>query len=105
MRMSQIISQAMAIAAAWTVLGAVSAAQTHQHADQAANAAQTAASNVVVSVADFQALAKSSKAKIIDTRLRKNYDKGHIPGAISLPWVDLNVSESGGNRTNSVRLG
>ena len=102
MRMSQIISQAMAIAAAWAVLGAVSAAQTHQHADQAANAAQTAASNVVVSVADFQALAKSSKAKIIDTRSRKDYDKGHIPGAISLPWVDLNVSESGGNRTELV---
>jgi len=37
-------------------------------------------------------------AKVIDVRSPEAYAKGHIPGAINLPWQRLNVSESDGIR-------
>lgn len=37
-------------------------------------------------------------AKIVDVRSAQAYAKGHIPGAVNLPWQKLNVSESDGIR-------
>lgn len=37
-------------------------------------------------------------AKIVDVRSPQAYAKGHIPGAVNLPWHKLNVSESDGIR-------
>lgn len=37
-------------------------------------------------------------AKIIDVRTEAAYAKGHIPGAVNLPWQRLNVSEADGIR-------
>lgn len=41
-------------------------------------------------------------AKIVDVRSPQAYAKGHIPGAVNLPWHKLNVSESDGIRNEFV---
>ena len=37
-------------------------------------------------------------AKVVDVRSADAYAKGHVPGAVNLPWQRLNVSESDGIR-------
>ncbi|MBP7670412.1 MAG: hypothetical protein KA106_04030 [Ferrovibrio sp.] len=59
---------------------------------------QSIGSGVIISGAELQALAKTGKVKIVDVRGKKEYDKGHIPGAINLPWGRLNLSEVDGVR-------
>lgn len=53
---------------------------------------------LIVSQAEFQTLAKQSGVKILDIRSEAEYKKGHIPGAVHLPWQALNVSERDGIR-------
>lgn len=60
--------------------------------------ATAAAASLIVSQAEFQTLSKKGSVKILDIRSKAEYDKGHIPGAIHLPWQALNVSERDGIR-------
>lgn len=52
---------------------------------------------IIVSAQQARQLIESG-AKIVDVRSAKAYAKGHVPGAISLPWQKLNVSEADGIR-------
>lgn len=54
--------------------------------------------NIILPQAAFEQAAKAQGAKIIDARAPVEYAKGHIPGAINLPWVKLNVGEEDGIR-------
>ncbi|QOU04431.1 hypothetical protein IM720_27700 [Pseudomonas fluorescens] len=57
-----------------------------------------AATDLIVSQSGFQEISKKAGVKIIDIRSKAEYDKGHIDGAILLPWQKLNVSERDGFR-------
>lgn len=59
--------------------------------------AQEAGFPIIVSAEQFQALAGKG-ARIVDVRPAAAFEKGHIPGAVSLPWASLNVSERDGIR-------
>lgn len=59
--------------------------------------AEKAALPIIVSPAQAQALIANG-AKILDLRVAKDYDAGHIAGAISFPWRALNVAEVDGVR-------
>ena len=62
----------------------------------AAPAAKT--SGLIIPQAEFQQIAATKGVVIIDVRPAAAYAKGHIPGAINLPWEKLNVSEEDGIR-------
>jgi 3-mercaptopyruvate sulfurtransferase SseA len=62
-----------------------------------AHASQAATLPIIVSADQAKQLIASG-AKIVDVRSKAAYDKGHIPGAVNLPWQTLNVSESDGIR-------
>ncbi|QXZ10061.1 hypothetical protein KUF54_01980 [Comamonas sp. Y33R10-2] len=57
-----------------------------------------AADGIIVSQKQFQALSTQKGVKIIDMRSAAEFNKGHVPGAIHLPWQDINVSERDGIR-------
>ncbi|MGN1055755.1 MAG: rhodanese-like domain-containing protein [Comamonas sp.] len=57
-----------------------------------------AADGIIVSPQQFQTLSAQSGVKILDIRSEAEYKKGHIPGAIHLPWQAINVSERDGIR-------
>lgn len=59
--------------------------------------AQEAGYPIIVSIDQFVELADKG-AKIVDVRQKAAFEEGHIPGAVSLPWVALNVSERDGIR-------
>jgi thiosulfate/3-mercaptopyruvate sulfurtransferase len=59
--------------------------------------AQAATLPIIVSASQAKELIAGG-AKLVDVRSRAAYDKGHIPGAVNLPWQTLNVSESDGIR-------
>jgi thiosulfate/3-mercaptopyruvate sulfurtransferase len=86
---------ASALALGILVTGAVAVAVVSSPAISAP-AEQT--SNIILPQAEFEQAAKASGAKIIDARTPAEYAKGHIPGAINLPWVKLNVGEEDGIR-------
>jgi 3-mercaptopyruvate sulfurtransferase SseA len=56
-----------------------------------------AALPIVVSAPQAKQLIAAG-AKIVDVRSPQAYAKGHIPGAVNLPWQNLNVSETDGIR-------
>jgi thiosulfate/3-mercaptopyruvate sulfurtransferase len=56
------------------------------------------AAGLIVSPQEFQTLSAQSGVKILDIRSKADFDKGHIAGAIHLPWQSLNVSERDGIR-------
>jgi thiosulfate/3-mercaptopyruvate sulfurtransferase len=58
----------------------------------------TIAASLIVSAPEFQTLSKQSGVKILDIRSKADFDKGHIAGAIHLPWQSLNLSERDGIR-------
>jgi 3-mercaptopyruvate sulfurtransferase SseA len=55
-------------------------------------------SSIVINQTEFDALAEQSGVKVLDIRTEAEYNKGHIPGAINVPWQKLNVSERDGVR-------
>lgn len=57
-----------------------------------------AAEGIIVNQQQFQTLSAQSGVKILDIRSEAEYKKGHIPGAIHLPWQAINVSERDGIR-------
>ena len=59
--------------------------------------AEEAGYPVIVSVDQAKALTGKG-ARLVDVRSAAAFEKGHIPGAISLPWASLNVSERDGIR-------
>ncbi len=59
--------------------------------------AQQTSYPIIVNVAQFSELAENG-AKIVDVRQKAAFEKGHIPGAVNLPWASLNVSERDGIR-------
>src|SRR5690606_1607517 len=59
--------------------------------------AQEAGYPIIVNTDQFAELA-SKGAKIVDVRQQAAFEEGHIPGAVSLPWAKLNVSERDGIR-------
>lgn len=59
--------------------------------------AQGAAPPIIVSPAQAKALVAKG-ARILDLRSAKDYDAGHIAGAVSFPWRALNVAEVDGIR-------
>ena len=61
-------------------------------------AAVAAQRRVILSAAEVQPLLGQPGVRLIDTRPGKDFAKGHLPGAISLPWQELNVSERDGMR-------
>ncbi len=63
----------------------------------ASASAQDAAYPIIVNEQQFKELVDKG-AKIVDSRQPAAYEKGHIPGAVSLPWAKLNVSERDGIR-------
>lgn len=63
----------------------------------AAAAEQQAAVPIIVSAAQAEKLIADG-AKVVDVRGEAAYAKGHIRGAINLPWQRLNVSEEDGIR-------
>lgn len=52
---------------------------------------------IIVNLEQFEALAEQG-AVIVDVRADAAYERGHIPGAVNLPWQTLNVSEVDGIR-------
>lgn len=62
-----------------------------------ASHAGTAALPIIVSGQQAKELIGKG-AKIVDVRSPEAYAKGHIPGAVNLPWQTLNVSENDGIR-------
>ena len=63
-----------------------------------AAATTTARRDVILPAAEVQLLLGQPGMKLIDTRPGKDFAKGHLPGAVSLPWQELNVSERDGMR-------
>lgn len=61
-------------------------------------AGATSAPGIILSQAEFQQLSKQGGVKILDIRSAAEYAKGHLPGAIHLPWQAINVSERDGIR-------
>ena len=59
--------------------------------------AQVAGYPIIVNGQQFDALVAQG-AKIVDVRQKAAFEKGHIPGAVNLPWASLNVSERDGIR-------
>jgi thiosulfate/3-mercaptopyruvate sulfurtransferase len=59
--------------------------------------AQTEGFPIILNTEQFKQLAEKG-AKIVDTRQPAAFEKGHIPGAVNLPWAKLNVSERDGIR-------
>lgn len=59
--------------------------------------AEQAAFPIIINEDQFRQLAEKG-AKIVDSRQPAAYEKGHIPGAVNLPWAKLNVSERDGIR-------
>ncbi|MET3662998.1 rhodanese-like domain-containing protein [Aquamicrobium ahrensii] len=59
--------------------------------------AQQTSYPIIVNVVQFSELAENG-AKIVDVRQKAAFEKGHIPGAVNLPWASLNVSERDGIR-------
>jgi thiosulfate/3-mercaptopyruvate sulfurtransferase len=57
-----------------------------------------AAPGLIVSQAEFRTLSQQAGVKILDIRSEAEYAKGHVAGAIHLPWQALNVSERDGIR-------
>lgn len=57
-----------------------------------------AAPGIIVNQQQFQTLSAQSGVKILDIRSAAEYKKGHIAGAIHLPWQAINVSERDGIR-------
>ncbi|SDI40355.1 3-mercaptopyruvate sulfurtransferase SseA, contains two rhodanese domains [Pseudomonas flavescens] len=53
---------------------------------------------IVLPQEQFQTLSQQKNVKVLDIRSKAEYDKGHIAGAIHLPWQSLNVSERDGIR-------
>lgn len=86
---------ASALALGLVVTGAIVVAVT---SPAAIAAPAENASNIILPQAEFEQAAKAQGAKIIDARAPAEYAKGHIPGAINLPWVKLNVGEEDGIR-------
>lgn len=60
--------------------------------------ATNAPSSIIINQTEFATLAGQAGVKVIDIRTEAEYDKGHIPGAINVPWQTLNVSERDGVR-------
>lgn len=60
--------------------------------------AANAPGSIIINQAEFDTLAAQAGVKVIDIRTEAEYDKGHIPGAINIPWQKLNVSERDGVR-------
>ena len=59
--------------------------------------AQEAGYPIIVNIDQFNELVGNG-AKIVDVRQPAAFEKGHIPGAVNLPWAKLNVSERDGIR-------
>jgi thiosulfate/3-mercaptopyruvate sulfurtransferase len=59
--------------------------------------AQSEGYPIIVNEAQFKELADKG-AKVVDTRQPAAYEKGHVPGAVNLPWSKLNISERDGIR-------
>lgn len=63
----------------------------------AAALAQSEGYPIIVNEAQFKELAEKG-GKIVDSRQPAAFEKGHVPGAVNLPWAKLNVSERDGIR-------
>lgn len=63
----------------------------------AASHAENATLPIIVSEPQAKELIGKG-AKIVDVRSAEAYAKGHVPGAVNLPWQTLNVSEEDGIR-------
>ncbi|QQR38514.1 rhodanese-like domain-containing protein [Devosia rhizoryzae] len=59
--------------------------------------AQSEKASIITGQPEFERLIKDG-AKLIDVRSPAAYAKGHVAGAINLPWQALNVSEADGIR-------
>lgn len=59
--------------------------------------AEEAALPIIVTAEQFDELVTKG-AKIVDVRQQAAFEEGHIPGAVSLPWAKLNISERDGIR-------
>jgi 3-mercaptopyruvate sulfurtransferase SseA len=59
--------------------------------------AQEAGYPIIVNEQQFKELADKG-AKIVDVRPQAAFEAGHVPGAVSLPWAKLNLSERDGIR-------
>lgn len=57
-----------------------------------------ASAGIILPQEQFQTLSQQKNVKVLDIRSKAEYDKGHIAGAIHLPWQLLNVSERDGIR-------
>lgn len=88
-------SVAASVLALSVVTGAVIVAMAPQ---SEISAPVESASNIILPQTEFEQAAKAQGAKIIDARAPAEFAKGHIPGAINLPWVKLNVGEEDGIR-------
>jgi 3-mercaptopyruvate sulfurtransferase SseA len=58
----------------------------------------TPAGRILIGEAELKGLIGNPRVKLVDLRARKDYDQGHIAGAISLPWGRISVSEIDGVR-------
>lgn len=63
----------------------------------AAAYAQSADYPIIVTEKQLYKLVEKG-AKVVDSRQAAAFEKGHIPGAVNLPWAKLNVSERDGIR-------
>ncbi len=92
--------RALAIALVPALLASVSPVLAAQPAAPAAASTPAQAETALpIIINDAQAKALiAAGAKVVDVRPAAAYEKGHIEGAISLPWIKLNQREADGIR-------
>lgn len=90
-------SRSNLLAGAALALALVSAPAIGMLASTQAAHAEATALPIIVSADQAKQLIAGG-AKVVDVRSAQAYAKGHIAGAINLPWTTLNVSEEDGIR-------
>src|SRR5690606_32231299 len=93
---SLLAASALSVFALTVAVPAVSAGAQNSMFSTAA-VAQHAGVPILVNADQFAELAEKG-AKIVAVRPQAAFEKGHIPGAVNLPWAKLNVSERDGIR-------
>lgn len=88
----------MLVSATLAVAAAIGSAQRAHAATPAAATAKPSTPRIYLSAELFQRVAAHRNVRVVDVRSPAAYAKGHIEGAINLPWQRITVKEVDGVR-------
>ncbi|MCA3219191.1 MAG: hypothetical protein ING59_11670 [Burkholderiales bacterium] len=91
-------SLAFAVAAASTVAPTTATADPARADKPASGRAQAAQPRIYLNAEQFERLARQPNVRVVDVRAASAYAKGHIAGAINLPWQSITLREVDGVR-------